>query len=235
MADTDELSIAFAGDAEQAVKILESDVAALLPLLGRLHLAAESQLLEEFQKHFAEYRELDRSILSLAVENTNLKAQRLAFGPAREAADNFKQALGGVASSVPAQDRCAVEGLIGRATLAVREIQVLHAPHIAESSNAAMTGLEQEMASLESSARSALTSLATLVPGGASPALASASSALDRFAEASRQIVALSRRNTNVRSLDLSLRSKPTLTAACDQSLRALQELLAKEDIKGTR
>jgi hypothetical protein len=42
---------------------------------------------------FAEYRVLDRKILDLAVENTNLKAQRLALGPAQEAADAFRDAL----------------------------------------------------------------------------------------------------------------------------------------------
>ena len=38
-----------------------------------------------------------------------------------------------------------------------------------------------------------------------------------------------------VRSLELSLRSKPALTAACDDSLRVLQEALAKEAFPATR
>ena len=78
-------------------------------------------------------------------------------------------------------------------------------------------------------------SLTQLVPPGERPALASALSALDRFGEISRQIVKLSRRNSNVRSLELSLLTKPALTAACDASLRTLQQLLAKEDIKAAR
>jgi hypothetical protein len=234
MADTDEASSAFAGEAEQALQNVERGVAALLPVLRSLTLAKEIQLLEEFGKHFAEYRELDRSILALAVENTNLKAQRLAFGPAREVADSFRDALGAVASSASTKDRCGVDALVARATLAVREIQVLQAPHIAESNDAAMTRIEQEMASRATTARGAVTSLRELVPS-ALPALTTALSALDRFEDLSRQLVALSRRNTNVRSLELALRTKPPLTAACDQSLRALQDLLAKEDIKATR
>ena len=51
----------------------------------------ETRLLEEFGRRFAEYRALDRNILELAVENTNLKAQRLSFGPAQEAADAFRE------------------------------------------------------------------------------------------------------------------------------------------------
>jgi len=235
MADTDEASTAFAGDAEKAVQSVESDAAALLPLLRGLKLSNELQLLEEFGKHFAEYRALDRTILTLAVENTNLKAQRLAFGPAREAADSIRHALEVLASSVPSKDRCNAEGLIAKATLAVREIQILYAPHIAEANDAAMNSMEQEMATLARSAQGSVTSLTEFVPRAAQPALTTALSALDRFQDISRQIVALSRRNSNVRSLELSLRTKPALTAACDQSLRALQDLLAKEDIGATR
>jgi hypothetical protein len=205
---------------------------AILPLLRSLHLEPEIQALQEFQKHFADYRDIDRSILTLAVENTNLKAQQLAFGPAREAADHFKDALGAIASSVPPKDRCGADGLVATATLAVREIQVLYAPHIAESSDAGMIRMEREMASLEARAKGAVTSLTELVPETARTALPAA---LERFEDISRQIVSLSRRNSNVRSLDLSLRTKPALTAACDQSLRVLQDLLAKEDIKSTR
>jgi hypothetical protein len=235
MADTDEASTAFARDAEKALKIVDSDVRALMTLLHSLSFSKEIQLLEDFGKHFAQYRELDRTILTLAVENTNLKAQGLAFGPAREAADNFRNSLGAAALRVPPKDRCRIEGLIAKAVLAVREIQILYGPHIAEPTDAAMTNMEQEMATLDANARDAMTSLTELVPRDVRPALSIALSALDRFKDFSRQIVALSRRNTNVRSLKLSLQTKPALTAACDESLRALQDLLTKEDIKATR
>jgi hypothetical protein len=235
MADTDEASIAFARDAERALKIVDSDVQTIMPLLRTLSFSKEIQLLEDFGKRFAQYQELDRAILTLAVENTNLKAQDLAFGPAREAADNFRNSLGAVALRVPPKDRCRIVGLIAKAVLAVREIQILYGPHIAEPTDAAMTNMEQEMAALDANARVAVTSLTDLVPRDVRPALSIALSTLDRFKDFSRQIVALSRRNTNVRSLKLSLQTKPALTAACDESLRALQDLLTKEDIKATR
>jgi len=235
MADTDDASIAFARDAEKALQLVDSDVEALMPMLRSLSFSQEIQFLEDFGKHFAQYRELDRTILALAVENTNLKAQDLAFGPARKAADNFRDSLGSVALKIPPRDRCKIEGLIAKAVLAVREIQVLYAPHIAEPSDAAMTYMEQEMANLDITARGTVASLTEIVPRDVRPALSIALSALDRFKDFSRQIVALSRRNTNVRSLKLSLQNKPALTAACDDSLRALQDLLTKEDIKATR
>ena len=235
MADTDDASTAFARDAEKALQIVDNDVKALMPLLHRLSFSKEIQLLEDFGEHYSQYRELDRTILTLAIENTNLKAQDLAFGPARKAADNFRNSLDAVVLRAPPKDRCRIEGLIAKAVLAVREIQILYGPHIAESKDAAMTNMEQEMANLDAKARGALTSMTELVPRDVRPALSTALSALDRFKDYSSQIVALSRRNTNVRSLKLSLQSKPALTAACDESLRGLQDLLTKEDIKATR
>jgi len=45
----------------------------------------------------------------------------------------------------------------------------------------------------------------------------------------------LSRRNSNVRSLALSLGQKRTLTARCEETLGALQDALAKRGFGGTR
>jgi hypothetical protein len=235
MADTDEASMAFANDAEKAVLLIESDVAALAPQLRSFDFPNEIQFLEEFGTHFAEYRNLDREILKLAVENTNLKAQHLSFGAARQTADSLRDSLGAIPSNVPPRDRCLVEGLVAKATLAVREMQVIQAPHIAESDDAAMTRMEKEMADLGGIARDAIEALAGVVPPSARPLVDTALLGLDQFNDISGQIVALSRRNSNVRSLDLSLRKKPPLTAACDGSLRALQDALAAEGSKATR
>ena len=72
-------------------------------------------------------------------------------------------------------------------------------------------------------------------PHALTTALGSARGELDRFAELQRQIVALSRRNTNVRSLAVTLGRKRRLTAACDETLAALQESLAKHAWRATR
>lgn len=235
MADTDATSIAFAHEAEQTSDLVEGDAGKLAEQLRDLALPDETQLFGEFSAHWLEYRKLDRTILALAVENTNLKAQTLSFGPASETADAFRDLLTTVARSTPAKDRCRVDAQVGQAVTDVREIQVLHAPHIAAPDDAAMARLEKQMADLETSARAALHGLASLVgPSGRAP-LTSAIAALDRFVDVSRKIVALSRRNTNVRSLALSLTARPPLAAACDGSLRALQDALAKEASTATR
>jgi hypothetical protein len=234
MADTDEASLAFANEARAAAQRVENDRAALAQLLHELNYPKELEALADFNEHWRAYEELDGEILALAVENTNLKAQQLAFGAGRAAADGFSSALETLESEVAPKDRCPVESIVAKAVLAVREIQVLEPPHIAEASDAAMTRLEGEMSSRRSVARAALGELGPFVKPN-SPSLASATAALDRFDSIGAEVVKLSRRNTNVRSLDLALRTKPPLTAQCDQGLRHLQDVLAAEGSKATR
>ena len=59
--------------------------------------------------------------------------------------------------------------------------------------------------------------------------------ALKRFMELNAQLIALSRRNTNVHSLMLSLDEKRKMTLACQDNLRQLQAALAKRGYSGIR
>ncbi len=233
MADTDEASVAFAREAEQAKQAVQVDVDALAPILQSLGYSVETQRLEEFGRRFAEYHVLDHTILELAVENTNLKAQRLAFGPGQEAADAFRDALEPLAARDAAKEAWHVKALVATALASVREIQALQAPHIADADHDVMTRMEKRMAASEAAARSALETLAPLVQSR--PRLATAHAALDEFMSVNAQVIALSRRNTNVRSLALSLNQKGKLTVACEESLRGLREALAKRGFTGTR
>jgi hypothetical protein len=237
MADTDETSATFAQEAESQTQAAQTDLDLLDGIVRSLDYADEQALLAEFRDAFTKYRVIDSEILQLAVENTNLKAQRLSFGPAYEAANALRDALAPVsqASAVPAKDAWRVRALVASAVLAVREIEVLQAPHIAASADVAMADLEQQMTTLEASARSALRELAsTNIPALQSP-VSEASAALDRFMGVNKQLVALSRRNSNVRSLALSLGQKRKLTSVCEGGLRALNERLGQRDFTATR
>ena len=235
MADTDAGSVAFAREAEQAKQAVQTNIDTLRPILESLDYSDESRLLQQFVTRFTEYRELDRRILDLAVENTNLKAQRLSFGPAQEAADSFGDSLEAVAPFDAAKDTWRVKAQVAMAIASVREIQMLQAPHIAEADDAVMTRVEKRMATSETAARSALEALAPLVNARSRPQLAAAVAALDRFMSLNAQITALSRRNTNVRSLALSLNQKGKASGACEESLLALRGALAGRGFGGTR
>jgi hypothetical protein len=228
MADTDDASIASAQEAAQAKQAVQRDVAALGPMLERLHYTDEAGILQEFTGRLALYDALDRNILDLAVENTNIKAQQLSFGPGQASADAMRDALEALPPSVPTKDTWRVRALVATAVAAVRDIQALQAPHIAEADDAAMARLEKRMTASEGTARGALETLATIVPPGSRSKLDAAKAALDQFVKVNAEILALSHRNTNVRSLALSLTQKPALIAACEERLRALNDALAQ-------
>ena len=122
-----------------------------------------------------------------------------------------------------------------RAGAALFEVQVLHAPHIAEAEDEAMTRMEQRMTRLETTAQNALGELKGQLGPGAGPQLAAAAAALERFREVNREIVTLSRRNSDVRSLALSLGRKRMVAAGADDQLRALEDALATHAFTATR
>jgi hypothetical protein len=234
MADTDEASVAFAREAEQAKAAIPKDSEALKPILQTLGYSDEVRLLAEFDQRFDTYRVLDKAILELAVENTNLKAQRLSFGTAQQEADAFRDSLEAVLPAGEAQ-AWRVKALAASAVACVREIQALQAPHIADPEDAVMTGIEARIATSEASARSALEDLRPLVQPGSRARLAEAVASLGRFTDVHAQIMALSRRNTNVRSLAMSLNEKPRAAQACEETLRALRASLAKHGYTSSR
>jgi len=233
MAETDVDSSEAAQAAEQATAAVTKDVEALGPLLESLQFANEAALLQSFSMRFGEFRRLVAEILPLAVQNTNIKAQRLAFGPAREAADAVVSALEKISGAAKSEPR--VDALVARAEAAVREIQAIEPRHIAEAEDNTMTRMEDSMRAADERARTALESLQRLNPPGAAESLTAARSALDRFSNANREIVMLSRQNSNVRSMALTLGTKRRLAAQCDDLIRQLEDALAGRDFAPTR
>jgi hypothetical protein len=95
--------------------------------------------------------------------------------------------------------------------------------------------MEKRMATSEAAARAALQTLAPLVDPESRPRLAAATAALDKFVTLNAQIMSLSRRNTNVRSLALALNQKGKVAGACDRTLHALRDALGKRGFTGIR
>jgi hypothetical protein len=233
MADKDDVSASAAGEARRARDVVERDMQKLRPMVESLGYRDDLKHLEEFNASFDEYRRLDDEILSLAIESTNLKAQRLSFGAARDAAAAFGTAVNAAIQGNPSKDQCKVDAIAAKAGTAVLEIQVLQAPHIAEPEDAVMTRLESEMDASASAAKKALDELRAAL--GPSPQLAAAGDALTRFLSVHAEIVKLSRRNSNVRSLALSLGRKRTVTATCETRLQAFETALGRHAFTATR
>lgn len=212
LAETDQASLAFADKARADVGKVAASLKAFQELVDAS--SAEGGLAKRFEEAFAEYRKVDEEVLDLAVQNTNLKALALSFGAASGTLGEMEQALkpllDGPGDKQARQAQRALSGAL--------RIQALHAPHIVEKTDPRMDALEQDMADSDKTVRSALAAL------GKEPAAAKALAAYDRYWKLTAEIVALSRRNTNVRSLALSLERKTKVLAACDAALRVLEE-----------
>jgi hypothetical protein len=158
MAETDDDAAAAADEARRARQVVERDIESLRAALESLRYRDDLRHLEDFESRFKEYRRLDDEILPLAVENTNLKAQRLSFGPSREAAQAFQAALE-QAIGTSGKESCCGAVVAARARIAVFEIQVAYAPHIAEAQDAAMTQMETQMTASATRAQKSLDEL----------------------------------------------------------------------------
>ncbi len=111
--------------------------------------------------------------------------------------------------------------------------QVLFPPHIAEESDQKMDEIEGQMAKEEHNVRENLDALAKLplLKGGAE--LAAVETGFASFREVKARILALSRENTNVRSLAISLTQKWKTSLLCSDALVALQQAIQDRPVAG--
>ena len=233
MATTDEESQSFADQSRAASTLVEQRRDELGKLLETGGTREERDLLSEFSQALAECQRLDRELLDLAVKNTNLKAYSLAFGPAADALAGMDRALSrilseGAGSGNPEARRVMV--LAAGAQSGAWRIQALLPPHIFEESDATMDELEARMADEDQRVRADLKGLGALLGPGSSE-LAAAMSDYAQFTELKTRVLELSRQNTNVRSLIISLNQKRKAVQVCQGALAALEQVIQDEPV----
>ena len=234
LATTDKDSKSYADEARRATAEIEGERGELVELLEAKGTQHERDLLVEFSHRFAELRRIDDELLDLAVKDTNLKAFGLAFGPAAEAIKAMDGALSRLmARGATSPDAGNVTSLALGSLAAALRIQALLAPHIAEESDSKMDELEAAMSSEDRRVRQGLGELAALQALKGDRDLEAAAAAYTRFAELRRQILALSRENTNVRSLAISLNQKRKAMLLAEEVLVALQQAIEEEPVAG--
>lgn len=236
LADTDQASLEHAGLARRASQDVEARRLELRRLLAAQPSPEEDRLAAEFDQAWVEFRKVDAEILGLAVQNTNLKAANLSQGQVRQALDNLEQALEGLRESQPDGPLALkIDSLVTRAVTAGFKALALQAPHINEPSDQGMDRLEAQMLAQETALRQCLSSLEALVGPEGQGRLSTARQAYQRFSELSREVVRLSRANSNLKSLELSLGQKRKVAAQCQEILTALQEAIQRHGSKATR
>ena len=213
---------------------MERDRKELSALLAAGGTQGEKDLVLQFSRVFIDFQRIDHDLLGLAVKNTNIKAYGLAFGPAAEALKEMGTALSRlVAKSAGSPEAGDVARLAFDAQTAALSIQTLLAPHVAEENDKKMDELEAAMTKDDQQARTSLDGLAALQRLRGDADLEAASSNYVRFNEIRGRILSLSRENTNVRSLAISLGQKRKALLLCQGVLSALQQAILEESIAG--
>jgi hypothetical protein len=194
------------------------------------------KLLKEFSDNWNRLRLIDRELLSLAVENTNIKAANLSYTAAAEAITNFERLLSEL-MDIPASDgeRAQTAKLAYQAATAALMIYSLEAPHINEAQNKKMDELENLMGMNEKKVRNALRNLSRLANQRGGIILNDVLSAFSKFMEVHKEVLRLSRMNTNIKSLELSLGRKRKTAAQCEEILNSLQDTVQGRSFKATR
>jgi hypothetical protein len=224
MATTDADSQAYADQARAAAAAAEQACGDLEGLLT----PAERTLLMQFTEPFAEFKRIEDQVIDLAVRNTNLKASSLAFGEAFAAVRQMDAGL----SRLPSDDVKIVR-LADDARIGAWRLLALLPPHIAEESDEKMDALEAEMAKQDQQVRFCLDALAALPGLSGNEDLMAATARYARLGELRTQIVKLSRENTNVRSLSVSLTEGRRVMLTCQAALASLRQAVEHEPIAG--
>ena len=233
MATDEDTAARAANESRDAVATIDRQTHDLQLVLEALTYQIELKRLDGFKARFEEYRRLNEDTLSLVLENTNVRAQRLSFGPSVEAADAFHRAIDTAVRQAPEPVGCAAGEQGARAWASVLEIRALYPRHIAEAEDAEMIRMEAAMAGAAAGARASLEWLARQLPDSRS--LEEARTALDRFMAVHAEILDLSRRNSNVRALALAIGRKRTVAADAEAQLIAVEEGLKAHELSATR
>jgi len=236
MATTDQDSQSFADQSRTQVAAVQQGRKELEELLRTGGTKSEQDLLAQFTQTFAEFQRMNKDLLDMAVQNTNIKAYGLAFGPAAEVLNEMDAALSRIVAqnvSSTSPDARQVTRLADDARIRALRIQTLLAPHIAEESDQKMDELEALMTKEDLEVHKDLDGLAALLKPGGSPDMEIASSRHTKFSEIKTQIIKLSRENTNVRSLAISLTEKRKVVVMCQDGLAALEQAIQQEPTVG--
>ena len=223
LATSDEESLQMAQESRRLAQRIDALVGDLRTRVDADGRQAVTERFATFVARWDELKAVDQSLLALAVANTNLKAMRLSARDGLSAVDRFLVALDGMERSTSDPDT--VRTLAAASVAALRE-QSLLLIHIPSADDAEMTRLEKQMSESAASVDRALAALRVggNVPAGALETASEAWAAQRRIVD---EVIRLSRENTNVRSFDVSVHEKRTVTRECLDALAALRTAVA--------
>ncbi len=236
MAITDEESKNFAVRARQATDEVESSRKKMETIILQENHPQETALFNKFNIFWSQFRKLDETILALATQNTNLKAQKISSTQGAQEMERFEQSLNRLIHRNTGNNRCNKTVMLSYEALTDGlKIFTLHKPHIEATDDQEMDKIEQSIKTYDLSARKALASLHSIANPNDIEDTKNAEAAYEQFMTLTAEVLKLSRMNTNIKSAELSLGKKRIISSQCQDILAALQETVQAQRSKATR
>lgn len=227
LAVTDESSEEFAAQARLVADNVENNRKKIESIIVQEKHAHETEMINEFNVCWSQYRKLDETILGLAIQNTNLKAQKLSATQAAQELGHFEESLNSLIHRNTHGSQCNETAMLSyQALTAGLKIFALHKPHIEEADDQVMDKIEQHIKSYDDSARRALGALRSIADPSDNETLNNAETAYEQFMSRTTEVLKLSRMNTNIKSADLSLGKIRLISSQCREILTNLQQAI---------
>ncbi len=224
MAITDEDSEAFAAKARQASDTVEKNRKEIEAIFQKDENPQERKLSNEFNVCWMQYRKLDETILALAVQNTNLKAQKISSTQCVQEMAVLEESLNNVIRENRNNQNADVINAAYEMLTDSLKIFALHKPHIEAADDPQMDKIEKDIKSYDEAARKALNTMSGIAQLRHNPDLKTAQAAYDKFMDFTGEVLRLSRLNTNIKSAGLSLGKKRLISAQCQEILTELHK-----------
>ena len=236
LADTDEASRVYADQAIRLSDAVEDARIEIDILIESEKIGREMDLFREFSTCWERFRQIDQELLPLSVLNTNLKAFNLSFDSARKAVKQVETSLDTLISASVANDKsCEIRELSLHTLVAALQIHALQSSHIAESRPEKMDEIETIIQTQNVLINQSMDALSSLMNPKGKPLIDAATAAYAEFWRINTEVMKLSRQNTNVLSLALSLGQKRKVTVQCQDALAALEKAIQSKAYKATR
>ena len=223
----DEESKKFAQRSKDAALAVTQKGTQFSDLLKRFGSPDENALYQQFTGEFQQYQKINDELLSLAVRNTNVKAYAILYGPADQLFNEIRQMLADSANFDV--NKMALPSL--HAQIDLLDIKATLPQHIREQDDKKMTEMEKQILADEEDLKSNLDTLLSLAGNKNADTIKKTQSAFTELQGLRSAIIDLSRENTNVHSLDISLKQKYSISAACRAALDNLKEKVDSENL----
>lgn len=236
LAITDAASEEFAARARRAVAGAEASHKELQTIIDPDETSTEAKGMKELSACWSQFKTLDEAILDLATQNTNLKAQRLSATRCAHEMQLFEMHLQRIIQHGSIPRPCSRSVVLSyEALTAGLTLFTLHKPHIEEPDDQEMDRIEQRMRSHETAVGAALAGLRDLPDLRGNQDLKNAEASFEQFMALTNEVLSLSRKNTNIKSSELSLGKKRLVSSQCQEILAALEGAVKTQRFRATR